>query len=53
MYFSISTLLTVGYGDIVASNIYEIYAVNFILLIGVCTFSFILSKTSNLFWELS
>lgn len=40
MYFTITTITTVGYGDILASNVLERIMCMIIMLIGVLAFSF-------------
>ena len=40
-YFTVTTITTVGYGDISGSNSSEIYVSNFIMVLGVILFSLI------------
>ena len=40
LYWTITTITTVGYGDISATNTYERWFCSFIMLIGVISFSF-------------
>ena len=47
LYYQMTTLTTVGYGDIIISNSFEtIYGI-FILIVGTCAYSFILTYISN------
>ena len=47
LYYQMTTLATVGYGDIIIINwIKKIYGI-FILIVGTCAYSFILTYISN------
>ena len=48
-YFSLTTILTVGYGDVTPINKYERLYSNFLMIIGVCLYSCVLSILSSLF----
>eukprot|EP00347_Sterkiella_histriomuscorum_P004458 403360386 len=52
MYFAIVTCATVGYGDILPKNKFEIMLTNLIVIFGVSYFSYVLSDLSNQFSEL-
>ena len=46
-YYQMTTLTTVGYGDIIITNSFEkIYGI-FILIVGTCAYSWILTYISN------
>ena len=47
LYFQMTTLTTVGYGDISATNGFEIAYGIFILIIGTCVYSWTLTYISN------
>ena len=47
LYYLITTLTTVGYGDITGSNILEIIYGIFTLIVGTCAYSWILTYISN------
>ena len=42
-----TTLTTVGYGDISCTNSYELVYGSFILIVGTCAYSWILTYISN------
>jgi hypothetical protein len=44
MYFALTSLSTVGFGDIYPTTDFERIAISFILLIGVAVFSYILGE---------
>lgn len=44
LYFSSTTLLTVGYGDISPTNIYEIMAILVTQFIGIATFGYTVNQ---------
>jgi Ion channel len=48
MYFTVTTVLTVGYGDITAYSIAEKVFCIFLMLIGVISFSFATGTLSSL-----
>jgi len=48
LYWTIATLTTVGYGDVVASNTSERILNIFILLIGASVFGYIIANVSNI-----
>lgn len=52
MYFAIVTCATVGYGEILPKNKFEIMLTCLIIVFGVSYFSYILSDLSNQFSEL-
>jgi hypothetical protein len=52
-YWAVATTMTVGYGDIVPTNVYETGLTCVILLLGVAIFSFIQSTFANQFSSLS
>ena len=47
VYFAITTCATLGYGDIIPKNIYEVCFVNFMLIFGVAFFSFVVSDLAS------
>ena len=47
LYWSVVTCATVGYGDILPTNGYEMTWALFIMIIGVAIFSFVLGDLSN------
>ena len=47
LYYQMTTLTTVGYGDISATNNYEIIYGIFMLIVGTCAYSWILTYISN------
>lgn len=52
VYWAITTCATVGYGDIVPLNNYEIFACLWVIILGVAIFSFTLSDLASSFSEL-
>lgn len=52
IYWATVTCTTVGYGDIIPSNNYELMYAVLIMVIGVSIFSFFLSDLSSKFGEL-
>jgi hypothetical protein len=48
MYFTVTTVLTVGYGDISAFSIYEKIFCIMLMLIGVLSFSFATGALSSI-----
>ena len=53
VYWATVTCTTVGYGDILPTNEYELIWAMFIIVIGVAVFSFILSNLSSQFSEIT
>ena len=53
LYWASTTIITVGYGDILPRNVYELTLTCFILLIGVVLFSYSLSTLANQFASLN
>ena len=51
LYFILTTFLTVGYGDIIPTNIFERVIVNFLLVLGVIFYSYMVAVLSSLFME--
>ena len=49
LYWAITTCATVGYGDIIPTNQFEMILADCIILVGVAFFSFILSDLANNF----
>jgi hypothetical protein len=49
IYWSVVTCTTVGYGDILPQNEYELYWALVIMIVGVATFSFVLGDLSGQF----
>ena len=47
LYYLITTITTVGYGDIYGRTIQEILFQIILLIIGTCTYSFLISSVSN------
>lgn len=47
LYWSVVTCATVGYGDILPTNFYELTCAMFIMIIGVAIFSFVLGDLAN------
>ena len=47
LYYLIATITTVGYGDIYGRTIKEIFFQIILLIIGTCTYSFLISSISN------
>ena len=47
LYYLIATITTVGYGDIYGRTIKEIFFQIILLIIGTCTYSFLISSVSN------
>lgn len=48
LYFTITTLVTVGYGDITAKTVSEKIVAAFLMMIGVVTFSYMTGSLSSL-----
>ena len=48
LYFNLSTIFTIGYGDILSVSIYERIFNNIIMMVGVLLFSFTLSSLGNI-----
>ena len=44
LYFSSSTLLTVGYGDVTPTNVYEILMILVTQIIGIATFAYAVNQ---------
>ena len=53
LYFSVVTLTTVGYGDILPTNNFELFWAMIIIIFGVAYFSYILSNLASQFMEIS
>ena len=53
MYWSVVTCATVGYGDIIPTNGYELALAMTIIIVGVAIFSFVLGDLSNSISEIS
>mmetsp|Transcript_20161 Transcript_20161/g.14876 ORF Transcript_20161/g.14876 Transcript_20161/m.14876 type:complete len:172 (+) Transcript_20161:1346-1861(+) len=53
LYWATVTALTIGYGDIVPENNFEVLFCIFSFIVGVSSFSYALSSFSNLIQELS
>lgn len=53
LYWATVTCTTVGYGDILPTNGYELIWAMFIIVIGVAVFSYILSNLASQFSEIS
>lgn len=53
LYWATVTCTTVGYGDILPSNGYELFWSMAIIVFGVAIFSFVLSSLSSQFSEIS
>lgn len=47
-YFTVTTILTVGYGDITANSIYEKLLCILLMIIGVISFSFATGALSSI-----
>jgi hypothetical protein len=52
LYWSVVTCTTVGYGDILPTNGYELFWGMIIIVIGVAVFSFVLGDLASQFSEL-
>ena len=53
LYWSVTTTVTVGYGDIVPCTDYEKFMASFVIVVGVACQSFILSTLGNQFMKMS
>ena len=49
MYFAITTMATIGYGDLKPSNSYEYIVVSFLEVIAGIVFAYNVGKIGNLF----
>jgi hypothetical protein len=47
-YFILSTIFTIGYGDICAKNIYERFFNSILLMVGILIYSFAVTSLSNI-----
>lgn len=47
IYFNMATILTVGYGDIIPSNIVERVYCSIVMLLGILIYTYIISSLSN------
>lgn len=47
LYWAVTTVITVGYGDILPTNLYEMSLTCIIIVLGVVIFSFLLSNLAN------
>ena len=52
VYWSVTTLTTVGYGDISATNDAERYFSIAVMIIGILCYSYIISSVSSIFSEI-
>lgn len=52
LYFSIYTITTIGYGDVVPGTTLERTYVNVIMFLGAACFAYVISQVSNIFGEL-
>lgn len=48
LYFTITTLVTVGYGDITAKNAYERLICSVLMIVGVVSFSYMTGALASL-----
>lgn len=53
LYFSIYTITTIGYGDVVPGTTFERTYVNVIMVLGAACFAYVISQVSNIFGELN
>eukprot|EP01083_Nonionella_stella_P290192 987500_1 len=50
-YWSVVTLFTTGYGDVVATNVYEQWTASAVILVGTCLFGYFVGTITSLITE--
>lgn len=53
LYFAVVTCATVGYGDIIPKNSFELFWVLLVMLFGVSLFSYVLGDMASQFGEIT